>query len=40
MPEQTTTRGVHLKPIRVGAYGSFKPVSCPQMGVAVPAATP
>jgi hypothetical protein len=26
--KQTTARGVHLKPIDVGAFGSFKPVSC------------
>jgi len=29
--EQTTAWGVHLKPIRVGAYGSFRPVSCPAL---------
>lgn len=29
--DQTTDRGVHLKPIDVGAYGSFKPVSCPAL---------
>jgi hypothetical protein len=29
--EQTTARGVHLKPISVGAYGPFKPVSCPAL---------
>jgi hypothetical protein len=29
--EQTTARGVHLTPIDVGAYGSFKPVSCPAL---------
>jgi hypothetical protein len=29
--EQTTARGVHLKPVRVGAFGSFRPVSCPAL---------
>jgi hypothetical protein len=29
--EQTTARGVHLKPIDVGAAGSFRPVSCPAL---------
>ncbi|HTT27196.1 MAG TPA: hypothetical protein VMG37_02195 [Solirubrobacteraceae bacterium] len=29
--DQTTAPGVHLKPIRLGAYGSFKPVSCPAL---------
>jgi hypothetical protein len=29
--KQTTARGVHLKPIRVGAFGSFRPVNCPAL---------
>jgi hypothetical protein len=28
---QRTARGVHLRPIQVGAYGSFKPTSCPEL---------
>ena len=27
--KQTTARGIHIKAIHVGAFGSFKPVSCP-----------
>ncbi len=33
--EQTTTRGVHLKPIDVGAVGPFKRVSCPALHVTI-----
>jgi hypothetical protein len=33
--EQTTTRGVHLKPINVGAFGPFKAVSCPALHVTI-----
>lgn len=29
--KQTTARGVHIKAIHVGAFGSFKPVSCPAL---------
>ncbi len=29
--EQTTAGGVHIKTIRLGAFGSFKPVSCPAL---------
>jgi hypothetical protein len=29
--KQTTVRGVHLNPIGVGAFGSFRPVSCPAL---------
>jgi len=29
--KQTTARGLHLKPIDVGAFGSFRPVSCPAL---------
>ena len=34
--EQTTVRGVHLKPIDVGAFGPCKPVSCPALHVTIP----
>jgi hypothetical protein len=33
--EQTTAAGTRLKPVLVGAYGSFKPTSCPALGVAI-----
>jgi hypothetical protein len=33
--EQTTSRGVHLKPLNVGAFGAFKPVSCPALHVTI-----
>jgi hypothetical protein len=36
MLEQTTTRGVHLKPISIGSVGPFKPASCPELHVTVP----
>lgn len=29
--KQTTARGLHLKPIDVGAFGSFRPVACPAL---------
>ena len=33
--EQTTARGVHLKRVDVGAYGSFRPTSCPALHIAI-----
>jgi hypothetical protein len=34
--KQTTASGGHIKPIDVGAYGPFKPVSCPALHVTIP----